>query len=240
MLVGGLSSAVAFVIFLAPGALWAWLTEQRQASVRRSQVVEAGLIALASAAFSTPAIVVLGLLTWFLDRDLSSVEAWLEGSSISGEAAVGYVALLLLQLVLALLTTWWVFRTFGDKLLGDLEVQKVSAWTSVFRSAKTDKTWSAAVEVLLDDGSVIRGIVEDYTPDHELADRELILSEPILHEQGGVSLFANRPAPARAVVSGTAIRRIAVRYLTPEDLAGLQPAGADHPAAYREPVPPCS
>jgi hypothetical protein len=223
MLVDGVASAVAFVVFLAPGALWGWMAERRRAPMPRSAVLDAGLVALASAAFSTPAMVAVGLLVWGLDRDLSSLESWLGVSpGPSGELAVGYAALLLLQLSLALLTSWLVFHKLGHRLVGKLTVEKVSGWTSVFRTAKPDEEWSAAADILLEDGSVIRGIVEDYTPDHELADREIVLSEPILHEHDGASLFGQRPSPARIVVSGTGIRRIAVHYLKPADVAALR------------------
>lgn len=222
MLIDGIPGAIAFVIFLAPGALWAWMAERRQAAVPRSGVVEAGLVALASAAFSTPALVAVGLLVWGVDRDLSSLEAWIGSSSLSGEAAIGYTTLVLLELVLALLMTWFVFRRYGSRLLGHLELRRVSGWTSVLRDAKPDATWAASVDLLLEDGSVLRGIVEEYTPDHELVDREIVLAEPIVHELDGVSMFAKRPPPFRVVVPGTAIRRIAVHYLTPEDLVSLR------------------
>lgn len=217
-----LEGAASFIVFLAPGALWAWLAERRQAVVPRSPVMELGLIGLTSAAFSMPVLVITGLLAWLIDRDLSSLEAWLGPSGPSGEVVVAYTALLLLQLALALLLAWAVFRTCGHTLLGPLDVRRISGWASVFRYDRPDDTWSVAVEVLLNDRSVLRGMVQDYTPDHELIDRELVLAHPITHELDGVSLFGPRPAPHRVVLPASAIQRIAVHYVRPEDLEAFR------------------
>lgn len=220
MLIEGTATAVAFGVFVAPGAYWAWRAERRRATVNRSQLMEAAIIGLASAAFSGPALVLTALLLWMVDRDLSTLTEWLgPNSQSSGGALLAQAVLLVVQLVLAILLAEVCYRWLGAKLLGQLDTTPVSGWARVFRQDKP-QSCEVMVEVLLDDGSVVRGLVETYTPDYELGDRELVLAPPIRHELKGVSVFDKRPTPERLVLPVTSIRSVAIRYVMAADLEG--------------------
>lgn len=223
MLVEGTGTLVAFAIFVAPGAFWLWRAENRRAVANRSQLMEAAIVTLASTVFSTPALLATGVSLWAVDHDLSTLAVWRNPMiSPSGDLVLAYAALWLVELGTAIGLAELVFRRWGERLLGPLQARPVSAWTVAFRSCKPDATVETMVEVLLDDDSIVRGIVEDYTPDHQLDDRELVIASPICHERDGKSVFDNRPPPHRLIITAKSIRSLAVRYIQSEDLAALR------------------
>lgn len=234
MLLNSATAVVAFVVFVAPGVVWSWLAERRRAALPRSSAVEAGLLAVTSVAFSLPALLTTFGIIWVFDRDLSSVDSWLTGDTPTARRVAGAAGTLVVLLVLSLLLVAVVYRTVGPKLLGARRLNMVSAWTDVLDESCPEGCEPMA-ELRLKDGSTVRGIVGPYTRDHELADRELILGPPIVHEHEGKLTFGLRPSPDRLVVSGLDITSMSIRYLTTTDVeaarAALRRSAPDHAVA---------
>ncbi len=220
MAIQGLATLVSFLVFVAPGALWLWLADRRRAAPKRDALQASSLVVLASLIFAVPAAAaVLGVL-WAADRDLSSLRPWLNSSLPRTPAnAVGMLLLLLLQSTISLGLAALAFRFLGTRVLGGGDVRPVSAWTEAFRLAVPADS-AAVVSIALDDGSLVRGVVAAFSPDHEMADRELLLRAPIVVDTapGATPLAAPFLSPMRFVVPSASISSLSVLYVRNADL----------------------
>lgn len=220
MAIQGLATLVSFLVFVAPGALWLWLADRRRATPKRDGLQASSLVVLASLVFSVPAAAaVLGLL-WAADRDLSSLRPWLNSSLPRTPAnAVGMLLLLLLQTMVSLGLAALAFRLVGSRVLGPGDVRPVSAWTEAFRLAVPAES-AAVVSVALEDGSCVRGVVAAFSPDHEMADRELLLRAPIVVDTAPGATPTASPflSPVRLVVPSASITSLSVLYVRHADL----------------------
>lgn len=107
---------------------------------------------------------------------------------------------------------WWLL---AGVLYGNARARDVSGWTAVFRPA-TDAGLVPVAVIHLLRGGQLRGVVADYSNDLEWAQRELVLSSPLVSI--GADGTVQHLAVTHAVVPSTAIDHLDVVYATPQDI----------------------
>ena len=214
----GWGSALAFLLFVAPGIAFDLLSRRRRAAADESTFREVSRVALSSLAFSLPAlaaVVVIGSQIPAVVTVTRRVEAGtLVISSLGGLIAVG---ILLVQLGLSCflaLIVHLLLRRFGRG--GDIE--PISGWTRVLR-ADRPTGHDVYVRVKLTNNAVWSGRVASFSPDLDVEQRELVLMPP-LTTRGADPSNGLAPVPddfQRVVFTGSQITSLAVQYRKPRD-----------------------
>jgi len=211
-----LGALLAFLAFIAPGLSFELLRERRRPSREETAFREASRIALTSVLFSGCALVLLSGMravatSWFVDPG-----AWLVAGNSYAAAhlpAVGLsvALLLLLSLALAVLTD----QVFRRRAPG--RIVPGSIWFAMFRQHRPEGT-TPWVHLRLEDETEIWGYAGDYTPDQDLANRELLVEGPELqYRRKGATVNTKLPDWQFIAVRGELISWMKVLYLTSEN-----------------------
>ena len=205
MLIEGLSTVLAFLVFIAPGALWTWLAERRRETPERDDVMTVAIITLTSVIFSLPASIVPTVIA-FQARlgEPRLIDAFFTGGIGSPGEAARLSMLLALQLAIAGALVFLAFKILGSRIYGDLHVIRKNHWLYQFETLHDAGVPSVLAEVRIDDGVMIRGLVALASEQSKQDERELTLRHPILIEgEDGVSLLDGRKPDTVTIPGGT-------------------------------------
>lgn len=229
-------SAVLFTILIAPGLVFDLLSTHRLVRAKESAFREISRITLSAVIFSSAGLAAAAWASheWvgtFLELDSAVRDGW---DYIKNNQALALRSLALamgVAVVLAFITDR-VLRLRSPKLL-----QK-SAWTLVFKrkwpwertewlreniAERVRRWWKAPgiwikgpgtdsnATIVLSDGALIRGIILNFSPDHELEDRELVLKKPIYIRAAGQTEW-KKTLSDRMILKYDDVVRIGVRY----------------------------
>lgn len=211
-------SILAFFVFAAPGLLYDQLTARKAVRRRESTFTEIGRIALVSTVCSAVAFVVLlalaGLarcVNWHPMPDLS---AMIRGGSsyITGHIIAVSIAAVL-GLTVSMLAAWGAFAYVNRK--NPAKITYTSAWAKLMREELPSPTTAVHVRATLESGAIWYGRVGAFSPDMEVADREIVLCPP-LSVQNPRGELSDLPAQwQRVVLRGSEIASLAVHYENP-------------------------
>lgn len=210
-------TVLAFFLFVAPGLLYDLCSAHKRIKRRESTFTEISRVALVSTLCSSVAMGVLVLTgalakKWWNKQPFPNPGALVRGGS--AYVADHFTALVwacALGLVVSLATALLLFWATHFKETATIAYR--SAWQVVFRDHKPDTATAVYVRIKLRDGTVWRGRVAQYSPDMELADREIVLSHPIAVKPSsrGTSNTLH-PDWSRVVLTGSEIVTLTVMY----------------------------
>lgn len=191
MIPTGISTAIAFVLFIVPGLLWELLYERRNPELNESAFREASRVALISTPFSVVAIGLVLSFTAGLNQNwIGDLSNWIiSGKPASGEAITVLALVTVAELGVASLLVailWW---RLADELYGPKRtILRRNAWDVALgdRSAATEPF----ATVRTSDGYEFRGKVLGYSNDIKMADREISLGTPIASRKLGGAFVA--------------------------------------------------
>jgi hypothetical protein len=221
MLPTGLAGVAVFLFFVAPGALWDARIRRRRPAIAQSTTRELATVALWSLVFSViAAAIVIGVAKVVADHRLQELDAWLRADSPRSDTLVVVVfglAQLLTSLALVLLAD----LLFGARLYGKPVLRDESAWTAAFKT-NTPTDSRPFVIATLHDGSAFSGLVEQFSADLPLADRELTLVEPIAAFVDGEPQLQTEIR--RVVLAAPQVQSLEIQYLAEDEIATLSNA----------------
>lgn len=214
-------SVLLFIALVAPGLLFDQLSERRLVRAKESAFREVSRIVVASLVFSGTAIVVTILAhalqsrwfqsRWFLDLAPAIRGGWGYVNEHLGQATTTLVLGICIAMLLAAITNWLM----GN---GAPKLQQQSAWSLVLKPKGLPAGWAPYAHVTLNDGSLARGKVTYFSPDHDLENRELVLQSPIQTRAAGAIPGASlklQPHLGAVVVAGKNISRLDIEYVQP-------------------------
>lgn len=204
-------SFLIFICFVAPGFYFEQISGTRRVRAKESAFQEISRTVLASVAISIPAGLA-AFATWRVvtdgqPPDFASLFRWdiaYVGSHFGSllASAVGYLAA---SLGIATLANHFLSRNLVTPL-----VHKHTLWTELFRVRKRADR-EAVVMVTMKSGDIWKGIVGNFSADHEADDRELVLFEPILHSSAVNEAPVLQPQVV-LVLRGSEISSIGINY----------------------------
>lgn len=173
MLPDTLAALLAFLCLVVPGLLFELLRERRRPAVEETAFREASRVALTSALFSGTALLVFGLVRAAAPSLTVDPGRWLrEGGGYAADNLARVTAsvfgVVLLACTLALFVDWLLRRPAPG------QIQPGSIWYALFRLHRPPHT-HVRLHMRLNDGSQVVGYLGDYTPEHILENRELVL-----------------------------------------------------------------
>jgi hypothetical protein len=209
-------SGVAFLFLIAPGVLWDLLAKRRKVSSIESTFRETSRVVLSSSALSLLSVAIMTVIglfrpNWFLSPRsfLSNPEQYYRLHPLIVWRVIILEALIAVLLVL--IPNASLLRKQGWRL------REVSPWQKVFRIDLPEKHY-ASIRVRLLSGKIYVGRVSDYTPDFEMADREIVLCQPLWSEREDKSQAKFPDDWQRLIIPATSIETISVQYLKiPDD-----------------------
>ncbi|MFE7799225.1 DUF6338 family protein [Nocardia sp. NPDC057440] len=172
---------IAFFFFIAPGLHYDSKVVRKKVKPRETVFAEISRVALVSTLCSVPAFLFLGgfaaICAWQDWKLLPDPTAWIkQGTGYLADnilkVSITFLAVAAVALVIADLAFWWNHR----KDPGNITFE--STWREVLRWRAPEGTVPHA-RVSMKDGAAWTGRVAYYSPDMELADREIVLSPPI-------------------------------------------------------------
>lgn len=172
---------IAFFFFIAPGLHYDRKVVRKKVKPRETAFAEVSRVALVSTLCSVPAFLLLGgfvaICAWRDWELLPDPKAWIkQGSGYFADnllkVSIACLAVAAVSLVIADLAFRWNHR----KDPGDITFE--SSWREVMRRRRPAGT-VPHVRAAMKDGSSWTGRVAFYSPDMELADREIVLSPPL-------------------------------------------------------------
>lgn len=202
-----------FFLLAAPGLLYDLREDRHRATAKESAFREAGRTALASVLLGAAALpVTLILALAFPDVFATPAEMIRAAAGTLQVDPMRLAASLAAQVGagrgIALLTQWVRRRN------STTDIVPASLWTLALRT-KLKRGSVPLVRVRLKNGEIWSGVVEAFSADLEVADRELVIGPPLAR-------IANRkrqemPAEwVRVVISGPEIEYMTVQYVTLE------------------------
>jgi hypothetical protein len=200
---------------IAPGLVFQLRRERHQPRVDESVLREASRIALTSLLFTAVSLAfVVWLSRWW--PALPNIQLWLEsGRAYPRENYLSVSLFLTLEVVIACLLALICERLTRGEVRGELSPDSV--WWKVFRGDFPVSAERVSLWVTTENGTQFRGALRHYTPETQLANREMAL--------GGSSLKRLAPGadPLKGwedlaefdaiVIAGSDIRHFAVQYL---------------------------
>jgi Family of unknown function (DUF6338) len=207
-----LAAVIAFLFLVAPGLTYELLRERRWPSRAESGFREASRVALASLLFSIVAILLLCLARIVAPKLLPDPEGWFQlgkeyvrrNYTVVSAAAISE---LIIACGLALVAAIYLpSRHPAGK------IAHVSAWFNVMREWRLPDEEVIAM-VTLDDGDRYVGLVKSYSPELQLADRELVLQGPMVYQgvdDGDAVEFGRQWA--FMVIPASSIKYLALAY----------------------------
>jgi hypothetical protein len=181
-----LAAVVAFLFLVAPGLTYELLRERQLPSRAESGFREASRVALASLIFSVAAVLILCLARTRTPHLLPDPRVWFQlGKEYVRRNYTVVSATALAELIiacgLALVTATYLQRRHPAG-----KIAHVSAWFNVMREWRLPDEEVIAM-VTIDDGDRYVGLVKSYSPELQIADRELVLQGPIVYQALGNS-----------------------------------------------------
>ncbi|ANQ76022.1 MULTISPECIES: DUF6338 family protein [Rhodococcus] len=209
-------AVLAFFLFVAPGLLYDLASAKKRIKQPETVFTEISRIAFVSAMCSLAALGLLALVSWIAGRcgarPLPDLPALIRGGSIYIADHLGEVAFAAaLGLAVSLGISYVGYRIVHR---GDSSgILYISAWHSVLRDDRPTPTTPVHVMVKLKNGSTWAGRVAKYSPDLELANRELVLEPPLaVRKDSTVGLVPIDVKWKRVILSGPEIVSIATSY----------------------------
>lgn len=205
-------SGVVFLLLIAPGVLWDLGAKKRKVSSPESSFRETSRVVLYSSVLSLASIILMSCIMYVHPEWFFSVRSFLSDPnlfykthpliiwrSILIEAAIAFS--------LVLIPNFGLLEKQGWKL------NEVSPWQKVLRNELPRKTYLPYARVRLVGGRVYSGLVADYTPDFEMADREIVLGQPIWYESQEKKMLKLPSEWQRMIFAASMIESITVKYL---------------------------
>jgi len=212
-------TVLAFFVFVAPGLLYDLASVTKRTRRHETVFTEISRITLMSTLCSAGAaavVTVIGMIVaarWekYPFPDPASMIRGGSGYVNAHLAAVSWAAALCLGVSLGI--SYGAFRLVyrTDKAA----ISDISAWRSVLRDDLPDPGVAYAL-VKMKSGTVWGGRVAKYTPDPEMANRELVLSPPLSVRDAAASQMAKVPDKwMRVILPGPEIVSMVVTYGDP-------------------------
>lgn len=221
---------LSFFLFVAPGVLYDLESARRRVGVRESTFREVSRVALASTVISSLALLIVEAVgAWWAPGVFPPPDDIVRGGQrylvediggASRTAALFFVV----ALTLAYAASLAIHRRTPGR------IKYTSMWHAAFRLDRPARG-EPHVRAQLSDGSVWYGRVKYFSPDHEVADRDLMLSPPIAvahasgdsDDEGGSESASGTARPKelnrvwqRVILKGTEIQAMAVKYVDSE------------------------
>lgn len=203
---------ILFALFVSPGLLFDLLSDRRRAGRSESSFREASRVVLASLLISGSVMVVLSYLRPRLPDLLADPGMLLRfgGPYVATHYQLVFTTLGV-QLALSLAVAWGI-HVLLVVIHRDATIRARSAWTQVFK-VDPPAGCVARARVQLTSGGVYSGIVIAASPDHEVEDRELILTDSSYAEASDSKpVQLSEGYQQRVIIRGQNIDTIAVRY----------------------------
>jgi hypothetical protein len=176
----GITTAIAFLVVIAPGFILESLFQKRRPQPTESGFAETNRVVLASLAFSGASVSLIATaLRVFHSSWYDQISKWVLTGHAPKHLGLGSIYVLLVAefFLAALLALSWD-RIVGRRRLGPKVIEPDSAWRKYL--SHLDNTRGVIATVTLTDGRVLRGPVIAFTPHDPWADRELVLAAPIM------------------------------------------------------------
>lgn len=202
-----------FLLLIAPGLLFDLLSDRRRAVVKESAFREVGRTILASLGFGAVGLAIASLAHVAWPAVFADPAALIGAGAATylQDGAIHVAALITIQTSAALAAAgganWYLQRRSHNARL-----RAVSAWFDVFRRERPEETVPYA-RVRTKSGVVWAGTVIEYSPDLEIADRELVLGTPLASSKTNAEL---KPLPSvwqRVLLRDDEIQWITVKYV---------------------------
>ncbi|MCM6784922.1 DUF6338 family protein [Nocardia sp. CDC159] len=213
---------LAFFLFVAPGLLFDQLSARKRVKRRESTFTEISRVALISTVCSVTATALLAgaaaVMAWRGWKPFPVPSSLItQGSRYVADHVVPTAVTSLVFVVLSLLVSWVLFLLLHRKHKGGISY--TSTWRQVMRVRAPEGT-EVHVRAGMSDGSVWFGRVAEYSPDLEVADRELILAQPLATKPKPEQNTGEEPKPlpdrwTYMVLRGSDIVSLAVSYRAP-------------------------
>lgn len=203
---------ILFLLLVAPGLSFDLLSDSRRAVVRESAFRELGRTILASLAFGSMGLAVAvgayGLWPGVFAAPLRmiGVDAAAYVRSDAEHVAASLIVQTLLAFAAVVGTHLWL-RKRSNARLGN-----TSGWNVAFRTRAPVGT-VPFVRVRTRSGTVWAGVVYDFSPDLEVADREITLGPPLASSRTNSGLSAVPDVWQRVVLRDSEIEWIIVKYI---------------------------
>lgn len=209
-------SVLLFIALVAPGLLFDQLSEGRLVRAKESAFREVSRIVVASLVFSGTAVLVTIFAhalqpRWFLDLAPAIRGGWGYVNEHLGQATTTLVLGICIAMLLAAVTNWLM-------AYGAPKLQPRSAWSLVLKPKGLPDGWVPYAHLTLNDGSLARGKVTYFSPDHDLENREIVLQPPLQTRSAGAAPGASlelQPNLRAVVVAGKNISRLDIEYVQP-------------------------
>lgn len=185
----------------------------------KSTFEETGLVILYSTVFSAASsFLVVGLTRWWWPEVLVDLQSWILGTAPGTASLLVPVSFALGELLIALIIA------YGVNLLvsrAERPIYPHSAWTGAMRDHGYDVEVFVIATANLIGGGIIRGLVEDYSVNLKMEDRELTLTHPISRVKvGDDGVEASEPIEeGRVVIPGGQIEWLGFTYDTAKPVA---------------------
>ncbi|WMN02161.1 DUF6338 family protein [Rhodococcus erythropolis] len=209
-------AVLAFFLFVAPGLLYDLASAKKRIKRPETAFTEISRTALVSTVCSLAALGLLAIVSWITGicgvHPLPNLPALIRGGTVYiadhlGEVVFAAALGLALSLGISYLGYWYIHR--GEPS----DIDYISAWRSVLRDDRPTPTTPVHVMVKLKNGSTWAGRVAKYSPDPDLADRELVLEPPLAaRKDSTVDIKPLNAKWTRVILSGPEIVSIAVSY----------------------------
>lgn len=209
-----------FIIAVAPGLFFEIVLQLKITRPKESAFLEIGRVLLASALIFGPAALLTATIwsafgavpldfTLLLRQDAQYIGSHVRPLAI----CLALYEALSFTIAYAYYTVWSRLANSRNKvaiaLLGDPSVRR-SAWTLVFDNPDQEEA-VPVLRVRTHSGVEWVGQLWSYTPNHEVAHRELVLASPISYQTPGMTDFI-RFDDAAAVIKGAEIESVVVQY----------------------------
>ncbi|MGW5441433.1 DUF6338 family protein [Nocardia asteroides] len=229
---------LAFFLFIAPGLLFDWISAYRKVPRRESAFAEISRVALVSTGCSVAALVTIllfaALFNWRDWKPFPVPSAMLKQPSTYIADNLVRVSVTMIVIAALALTFAWALSEIVYRG-GKGQVFYESAWHRAFKVHRPDNAL-VHVRVVLTDGTIWSGCLLDFSPDMEVADRELVLQPPIMckpvhRDPQGKRNHIRMPGKWQYVIlRGSEIVSIAVSYEPAAPTTPASPTPAEAPA----------
>lgn len=210
-------SLVIFLVFLAPGVHYRRLSRRRRTPAAESVLAETGDAIVSSVLLGMPSTLIVTVSSQLVTGkapDLGLVASGLSTSSTDGW--IGLLACIIGYLVVAVAIAYFFDWFMGRTSRATIVTHDSMWWGTFVDSPEGFKKVVATVE--MKNGSVWSGEVLDFSPDHTVADRELVLCSPISYKPALGDSFDEVDLD-RVVLRGVEIGSLGIKYGAAEDRA---------------------
>lgn len=204
MIPSSVGTAIAFLLFIAPGAVWQWWRSRYRSTAKETVLTETARAALISVAASLVAAVLIGWWIW-----VPLYERTVSGDVLINDV-VGIVApkvffATFLNSTVACVLAWLVAVACWH---GPSTVTSMSVWTRSFSSF--GRSPYLIVELL--DGTIWRGKYIAHDLDIDSAVKNLSIGQPLQRRQPNEGLFHPKIGTTFVLLKEDSIKTVQVLY----------------------------